>query len=55
LQQLHRQAQAGGSVELDELTPQQYELRRAAYIRSGKGTPPPGATPLPESDTGTTE
>jgi NAD(P)H-nitrite reductase large subunit len=50
LQQLHRQAVAGGVTELDELTPQEYEQRRAAYVRAGKGTPPPGATPLPAQD-----
>jgi len=33
--------------ELNELTPAEYEQRRAAYVRSGGGTPPPGATPLP--------
>ena len=29
-----------------------YARRRAEYIRSGKGTPPPGATPLPEDAPG---
>jgi NAD(P)H-nitrite reductase large subunit len=52
LQQLHRQATAGGAVELDELTPEQYALGRAGYIRSGKGTPPPGAAPLPDEGSG---
>jgi NAD(P)H-nitrite reductase large subunit len=48
LKQLHQQAVEGGATtELEQLTPEEYELRRAAYIRSGKGTPPPGATPLP--------
>jgi NAD(P)H-nitrite reductase large subunit len=47
LKQLHQQAVAGGVTELETLTPEEYERRRAAYIRSGKGTPPPGATPLP--------
>jgi bacterioferritin-associated ferredoxin len=35
---------------LERLTPQEYELLRAAYVRAGKGTPPPGATPLPVVD-----
>ncbi len=26
----------------------QYAAQRAAYVRSGGGTPPPGAAPLPE-------
>ena len=48
LKQLHRQAVEGGeTTELEEMTPAEYERRRAAYIRAGKGTPPPGATPLP--------
>jgi NAD(P)H-nitrite reductase large subunit len=50
LKQLHRQAVEGGVTELEELTPAEYERRRAAYIRAGKGTPPPGATPLPAEE-----
>jgi NAD(P)H-nitrite reductase large subunit len=34
--------------ELEQITPEEYERRRAQYVRAGKGTPPPGATPLPE-------
>ncbi len=48
LKQLHRHAVEGGETELELLTPAEYERRRAAYIRSGGGTPPPGATPLPQ-------
>jgi NAD(P)H-nitrite reductase large subunit len=47
LRQLHKQAVEGGVTELESLTPAEYECRRASYVRSGKGTPPPGATPLP--------
>ena len=50
LKQLHRQAVTGGATELELLTPAEYEQRRAAYVRAGKGTPPPGATPLPPDD-----
>ena len=32
----------------DEPTRDEYASRRAVYIRSGGGTPAPGATPLPE-------
>ncbi len=46
LEQIHEQAVAGGETELEQLTPAEYERRRAAYIRAGKGTPPAGATPL---------
>jgi bacterioferritin-associated ferredoxin len=42
--------QQSGEMELERLTPQEYELLRAAYVRAGKGTPPPGATPLPVVD-----
>lgn len=38
----------GTGAELETLTPEEYARRRAEYIRAGKGTPPPGATPLPE-------
>jgi NAD(P)H-nitrite reductase large subunit len=48
LQQIFEQQTAGGDTELERLTPAEYERRRAAYIRAGMGTPPPGATPLPE-------
>jgi NAD(P)H-nitrite reductase large subunit len=50
LKQLHQQAVTGGLTELEELTPEEYERLRAAYVRAGKGTPPPGATPLPPDE-----
>ena len=50
LRELHRQASAGGGSELDALTPEEYARRRAEYVRSGKGKPPPGATPLPPAE-----
>jgi bacterioferritin-associated ferredoxin len=51
LKQLHRQAVEGGeTTELEEMTPAEYERRRAAYVRAGKGTLPPGATPLPAEE-----
>src|SRR5580700_8651314 len=50
LRQLHEQTRAGGQIELEELTPTEYERRRANYIRAGGGKPPPGATPLPPDD-----
>lgn len=48
LKQIFENAVEGGETDLETLTPQEYEQRRAAYIRAGKGTPPQGATPLPE-------
>jgi NAD(P)H-nitrite reductase large subunit len=48
LKQIFRQAVEGRATEeLEQLTPDQYERRRAEYVRAGKGKPPPGATPLP--------
>ena len=47
LRQLHQQAVCGGATDLERLSPDEYERRRASYVRSGQGKPPPGATPLP--------
>ena len=44
LKQIFQQGSDGGLTELEQLTPEEYERRRAAYVRAGKGTPPPGAT-----------
>jgi NAD(P)H-nitrite reductase large subunit len=38
-----------GAAQPDAMTPEEYAKMRADYIRAGKGTPPPGATPLPEA------
>jgi NAD(P)H-nitrite reductase large subunit len=46
LKQIHQQADA----DLEMLTPEEYAQRRADYIRSGKGKPPAGATPLPTDE-----
>jgi NAD(P)H-nitrite reductase large subunit len=40
--------QQSGDAELERLKPADYERLRAAYIRAGNGTPPPGAEPLPD-------
>ena len=48
LQRLFDQAVAGGQTEVDLPTPEQYAQMRARYVRAGGGTPPSGATPLPE-------
>jgi NAD(P)H-nitrite reductase large subunit len=51
LKQIFQQGVEGGeTIELEQLTPEEYEKRRAAYVRAGRGTPPPGATPLPPED-----
>jgi NAD(P)H-nitrite reductase large subunit len=36
------------SVSLDTLTAAEYAALRAEYVKAGKGTPAPGAEPLPE-------
>ncbi len=48
LKQIFAQETKGDASDLDQISPEEYALRRAEYIRAGKGTPPPGATPLPE-------
>ena len=50
LKQLFHQSVAGGDTELEKLTPEEYERKRACYIREGKGKPPLGAAPLPEGE-----
>src|SRR5262249_44445189 len=52
LKQLHQAGVEGAVTELEQLSPAEYERRRAEYIRAGKGTPPPGATPLPPEEQG---
>jgi len=47
LKQIFQQGMEGAETDLEALNPEEYEQRRAEYIRAGKGTPPPGATPLP--------
>jgi len=39
-----QQAQEGDDLP----TADQYAQKRADYVRSGQGTPPPGASPLPD-------
>jgi bacterioferritin-associated ferredoxin len=45
LKQIFRQGTE--PAELEALSAEEYAKRRAEYVRAGKGTPPPGATPLP--------
>ena len=56
LKQIFRQGIAGAAdgepdaaeeAAINELTPQEYAALRAEYVKAGKGTPPPGAEPLP--------
>ncbi len=46
LRHLFEQQRQGTSAEQPEPTAQDYARARARYVRSGGGTPPPGATPI---------
>lgn len=50
LQRYFKANRDGEAIPADEITPEEYAQQRAAYVRAGHGTPPPGATPLPSSD-----
>jgi bacterioferritin-associated ferredoxin len=51
LKQLFRQGTALQEVPpLEELSAEEYARLRAKYVRSGAGTPPPGATELPTDE-----
>lgn len=56
LKQIFRQGQASSScqphdsVAIEEMTADEYARRRAEYVKAGKGTPPPGAEPLPQAE-----
>ena len=45
LKKLHRQATAGTLEAAEDPAALDYAKARAAYIRAGKGTPPPGSEP----------
>lgn len=45
LKQIFRQAESEIALSAEE-----YARQRAEYVKSGKGTPPPGAEPLPHAD-----
>jgi bacterioferritin-associated ferredoxin len=46
LRRLFDEARRPESVSSTEPTAQQHAQARAEYVRAGKGTPPPGATPI---------
>jgi hypothetical protein len=45
LKRYYEQWQQGDIVAADDISPDQYAKDRGHYIKVGKGTPPPGATP----------
>ena len=46
LKKLFQAAQAEGGTAAELPTADDYARARTSYVRSGKGTPPPGATPI---------
>jgi NAD(P)H-nitrite reductase large subunit len=46
LKRLFEASRAGQIAQADLPNAQQYAHGRSGYVRSGKGTPPPGATPI---------
>lgn len=46
LQRLFDEAVEGGATKRNDPTAEDYAKQRAAYVRAGHGTPPPGATPV---------
>jgi bacterioferritin-associated ferredoxin len=46
LRKLFEAAARAGTVEPDLPDREEYARQRTKYVRAGKGTPPPGATPI---------
>ena len=46
---------AAGEVELDRLSPAEYEARRAEYVNASKGNVPSGASEPPDGETACTD
>ena len=49
LKRCFEQSAEGQAGDVHDPTPAEYARQRARYIRSGGGTPPPGATPIDDS------
>jgi NAD(P)H-nitrite reductase large subunit len=55
LKQIYRQGTQQAPIDstseslesIEEISAEEYALRRAEYVKEGKGTPPPNAEPLP--------
>jgi NAD(P)H-nitrite reductase large subunit len=52
LQRMFKAAQEGSDAQADFPSADEYALQRGQYVRSGGGTPPPGATPVEEPEPG---
>jgi NAD(P)H-nitrite reductase large subunit len=49
LQRYFDELRADGQLRTDDVSKQDYALGRSQYVREGRGTPPPGATPIEPS------
>lgn len=52
LKRYFEQWRSGRLEGQENITPVEYARLRGEYIRAGRGTPPPGAEPVPEADAG---
>jgi bacterioferritin-associated ferredoxin len=52
LRRLFEQARGRGESDAGEPSREEYARGRSQYVRAGKGTPPPGATPIDEAPAG---
>lgn len=50
LRRLFEAAAAGGELQADLPTKDDYARQRSRYVRAGGGTPPPGATPIGDQE-----
>ncbi len=48
LKRYFEQARQADGAETGDVSAEEYARQRGQYIKAGKGTPPPGATPPPE-------
>jgi NAD(P)H-nitrite reductase large subunit len=48
LQRYFDEMRASGELAEDSVTKEEYAKARSQYVREGRGTPPPGATPIDE-------
>jgi NAD(P)H-nitrite reductase large subunit len=46
LQRYFDEMRAAGELAADDVTKEEYASGRSQYVREGRGTPPPGATPI---------
>lgn len=51
LRRMFAEAVQGGITKAHEPTAEEYARARGKYLRAGRGTPPPGATPPPDETT----